>query len=61
MESFSVLWRPLQLTLLGSESKFIVPLARPSGPVQRTVMKLASDPNNSDLRSLVQRVYERES
>ena len=61
MEGFSVLWRPLQLTLLRSDYKFIVPLVRPSGPVQRTVIKLASDPNKSDLRSLVQRVYERKS
>ena len=32
--------------LLGSESKFIVPLARPSGAMLCIVMKLASDPNN---------------
>ncbi len=31
---------------LGSESKFIVPLARPSGAMLCIVMKLASDPNN---------------
>ncbi len=31
---------------MGSESKFIVPLARPSGAMLGIVMKLASDPNN---------------
>jgi hypothetical protein len=32
--------------LLGSESKFIVPLARPPGAMLCIAMKLASDPNN---------------
>ena len=32
--------------LFGSESKFIVPLARPSGAMLCIVMKLASDPKN---------------
>ncbi len=31
---------------LGSESKFIVPLARPPGAMLCIAMKLASDPNN---------------
>ncbi len=31
---------------LGLESKFIVPLARPSGAMLCIAMKLASDPNN---------------
>ena len=31
---------------LGSESKFIVPLAHPPGAMLCIVMKLASDPNN---------------
>ncbi len=30
----------------GSESKFIVPLARPSGAMLCIAMKLESDPNN---------------
>ena len=34
---------------MGSESKFIVPLARPLGAMLRIVMKLASDPNNPEI------------
>jgi len=36
---------------LGSESKFIVPLARLLGTIRCIAMKLASDPNNPVLRS----------
>ena len=47
--------RPYRLRrFLGSESKFAEPKARPAGAVPCTAAKLASDPNNRNLRCSVQ-------